>query len=280
MKNIVVVANHQKQLVPEAISLIEHWSGRVSLSAKVVEHRELLSVYPLHDSPLRKIFANADVCLSLGGDGTLLHAAQMAYEFSVPILAVNLGSLGFHTQGEFTELSQVLERLASNDYSIREHIVLEAELGGTARVAFNDVVIGKDNIGRVLHAGVSVDGTFMSNVSADAIVVSTSFGSTAYSYAAGGPLLAPSLSAISLVPVCPHRKGMSPIVLPPDSTITISLTARTHGDSSHVVMDGQKCCMLNEGETLNIRRAKLYLKLIEMQQDYFERLRKKLAWGA
>ena len=267
--SLLVIANPHKPLVPDALKQLTVWA---------IAHDMRMKVY---STTSKHNISDCDVCVSLGGDGTLMLAAQVCCPIGLPILAVNLGSLGFHTQAEYEDLENALTRLHTGEFTIAEHIILEACLpNGEKRIAINDIVLAKELMGHMLHVKIEIDDEYVSHLSADALVISTPFGSTAYNFAAGGPILFPGVHGISLVAVCPHKPGyFSPIVLPKNKTIKVIAQARTPVEHSHIIIDGQSWCRLSENSQLQIKTSNNILRLIDFGSGYFEKLRSKLSWG-
>lgn len=220
-----------------------------------------------------------------GGDGTFLSIARLMKTKSVPILGVNMGQLGFLTEIKRTEAIPTLEQILSGvPPVISERALLEITLRRNNKVIFqgpvvNDVVISKGAIARIIGLEVAVNGKWVHQVRADGIIVSTPTGSTAYSLAAGGPIIEPSLGALVLTPICPHSLTQRPLVLPDTSAIQICLNHRP----GHVLLtlDGQDAVSMQEDDVVVIRRFRKHtLQLISSPtRDYFSVLREKLKFG-
>ena len=278
--SIAVVANTHKHLVPGALERLKSIALNDGIDLTVLQTANFDRSKDISGN-VHSVLSAASFCISLGGDGTLMHASQLCLPYHLPILAINLGSLGFHTQAEYEDLEDALRSVLSGNYTIKEHIVLQATLNNkVVRQAINDVVIAKEMMGHMLHVSLSVNGSFMTNLSADALVICTPFGSTAYNLAAGGPILYPDVHAFSMLAVCPHRPGISPIVLPKDAEILITTQVRQPVEHSHIVIDGQNWTRLAEDCCLRITCSQQCLRLIDLKSDYFKTLRIKLQWGS
>lgn len=241
------------------------------------------------DATLHENFRGADLAITLGGDGTLLFGAHVVASLGIPVLAVNLGSLGFHTQVQPADLLSALLRIQNGEYGIERRIMLAAHLDGgqtgaegtTGEIfpALNDVVVYKRVAGRMLNLRVWIDDQLATDVFADGVLVASPTGSSAYNYAAGGPVLSPSTDAIVLNAICAHRTGFSPLVLPSSARVAIGLHPNRPDEQPLVLVDGRQLCSLTPGQRLNISRASVYLPLIAFEHDFFEKLREKLSWG-
>ena len=227
----------------------------------------------------------ADLIVVLGGDGTLLGVARLVASKGIPILGVNLGGLGFLTEVTIEESRAALERVLDGDYEVDRRIMLEAiveraseELNrAESYQAFNDVVVGKGPLGRMLELDVFADRTAFCSYRADGLIVATPTGSTAYALAAGGPIVYPTLGAIVLAPICPHTLSNRPVVLPDSFEIEIHVKAPDH-DATFTV-DGQESSQLGPSDVIRIHRGRHAVSLIRSAHPYFEIWRDKLRWG-
>ena len=228
---------------------------------------------------------HADLIVVLGGDGTYLSATRLMRRKSVPLMGVNMGQLGFLTEIKKDEAFEALgELLSGRPATISERSLLEVSLLRNGRVfhhgiATNDAVVSQSTMARIVSMQIAVGGQPISAIRADGVIICTPTGSTAYSLAAGGPILEPSLPAIGITAICPHSLTQRPIVVPDTAEIQISLNeAPTH---AVLTVDGQDAVKMNEGDVVRIRRhPKLSLKLISSpSRDYFSLLREKLKFG-
>jgi NAD+ kinase len=227
--------------------------------------------------------SRVELIIVLGGDGTLLATARVLNRKPVPLLAVNLGGLGFLTVITRDELFPTLERVLSGDFRTERRVQIEADIIRAGEVissflALNDVVLNKGAIARVLDFDVSVDGQFISTYKADGLIVSTPTGSTAYSLAAGGPVITPSVEAFIVTPICAHTLTNRPIVLPDSAQIEVEV--KSHRESVYLTVDGQVGIAVRSEDAVQMRRASSVVELIQSpQKNYFEILRQKLKWG-
>jgi NAD+ kinase len=227
--------------------------------------------------------ACSDLLIVLGGDGTLLSAARMAVERKVPILAVNLGGLGFLTTVPQDDIYSILEEIFTNRHRVSERVMLEAEIirGGAVirrQIALNDAVLSKAALARIMDLELRVDGEYVTTYKADGLIVSSPTGSTAYSLAAGGPIVYPIVEAFVVTPICPHTLTNRPLVIPDSAKIEIDFKAEE--DAVFLTLDGQVGVELVRGDHIVVKKAteKLYL-VRPARKTYYEILRTKLKWG-
>ena len=218
----------------------------------------------------------------LGGDGTLLSAARALAKTGVPIMGVNLGSLGFLTEVPLAQLYLALESIEDGKHYLETRSMVGCEVLRKDSVvadyeALNDVVVGKGGIARLSHCDVFVDGVFVSGYKADGLIVSTPTGSTAYSLAAGGPVLMPTVNALLITPVCAHSLTHRSVVVP--DTSTVELVVNIHTEDAFLSVDGQVGMPLEGGDRVRCRKSANQVKLLRMHGTFFDVLRAKLTWG-
>jgi len=224
-----------------------------------------------------------DLLIVLGGDGTLLSASRLAAAQKVPILAVNLGSLGFLTTVSLDELYPILDEIFSNSYRVSERVMLLAEIvrdGAVIRrqVALNDAVLNKAALARIMDLELRVDGEYVTTYKADGLILSTPTGSTAYSLAAGGPIVYPAVEAFVITPICPHTLTNRPLVIPDSARVEIEF--RSEDDAVFLTLDGQLGIELAKNDRIQVSKSPEKLHLVRpSKKTYFEILRNKLKWG-
>jgi NAD+ kinase len=224
-----------------------------------------------------------DLLVVLGGDGTLLAAARALNRKPVPILAVNLGGLGFLTVITKEELYPTLELVLAGDFKTERRVQIEGELVRADEVissflALNDVVLNKGAIARILDFDVLVNGRFISTFKSDGLIVSTPTGSTAYSLAAGGPIVTPTVEAFVVTPICAHTLTNRPLVLP--DSVQIEVVVKSQREVAYLTVDGQVGIATHSEDTVRLRKASSAVELVQPPaKDYFEVLRQKLKWG-
>ena len=231
----------------------------------------------------REMFAAADAIVVLGGDGTLLATARLAGEREVPIIGVNLGSLGFLTEVTTEELSGTLELTLGGGAGIDRRRMLRAVVhrqGGGAEIhqALNDVVLSRGSLGRVIDIEAGVDGAYLAAFKADGVIVSTPTGSTDYSLSAGGPLVHPSVRVILLSPICPHTLSVRPIVV--DDGARLRFQLRSRGEELLLTLDGQEAVRVQEEDVVEVSRSPHVACLVRSPSlSFFDLLRTKLGWA-
>jgi NAD+ kinase len=280
VQTLMLVAKRGK---PEAAVLArkiqEHYPDRTFLA----EHH-LAEFLGLDSSePEQALASRADLVIVLGGDGTFIHAARLVAGRPVPILGINLGSLGF-----MTEISS-RETFAALDEVLAGHLMTEARMKLTCRLlranevvlhddVLNDVVISKGAMARIGDHEMLVDGQYVTTFKADGVIVATPTGSTAYSLSAGGPVVHPAVDAIILTPICPHALTQRPIVVPGGQVV--SVVHRGDSQEFYLTLDGQAGLALQSGDRLEVRRSENRVILVRNPRlDYFGMLRQKLRWG-
>ena len=229
------------------------------------------------------VAAASELLLVLGGDGTLLAAARVAAAKDIPILPINMGSLGFLTSFMLDELYPALEDILVGRFTISERVMLHVELHRAGKIidkqsVLNEVVVNKGALARIIELELSIDNTFVCRYRADGLIVASPTGSTAYSLSAGGPIVHPAVESFIITPICPHTLSDRPVVVRDTSIIDVKLSAGT--ESVFLTLDGQKGIPLQATDHIGISRAAQLLKLIQTpKKSYFEILRNKLKWG-
>lgn len=283
MKKIAVLAKvHDPRCQGVASELVEWLSAR-GIEPLVDAHlaRHLLLPCGI-DSALFP--EQADLVVVLGGDGTLISAARLIGGRDIPILGVNLGSLGFLTEITLEELYPTLERCLANDYRVSERMMLQAtvERDGAeiaSHAVLNDVVINKGALARIVDLETMVNSQYLTTFKADGLIISTPTGSTGYSLSAGGPIVHPAMNCIAITPICPHTLTNRPVIIAEDSLILITVRSLPDEDI-FLTLDGQVGVELQGGDVIHVRRASDRAKLVMSgSKDYFAVLRTKLKWG-
>lgn len=232
-----------------------------------------------------KLVELCDLIIVLGGDGTFLSIARLMRKRSVPLLGVNMGTLGFLTEVKHTEARATLDGVLSGKKpTIQTRALLEVTLRRGKKVLFqgpivNDVVISKGAIARIIGIRICLNGKIINSVRADGIILATPTGSTAYSLAAGGPVVEPTLGAVILAPICPHSLTQRPIVISDENEIELCLNHRP--GQVVLTLDGQDVFEMAIEDTVTVKRFKKHsLQLISSpDRDYFGLLREKLSFG-
>ena len=223
----------------------------------------------------------SDFLVSLGGDGTLLSLVRRSYGYDKPVLGINAGHLGFLADIKIDEVEQFLDAMLEGDYRIDDRMMIEGYVHSGEEhksfYAFNDVVITRSTISKMAKIDASIDGEWFNTYSGDGLIISTPTGSTAYSMAAGGPIIYPLTKAFIMTPICAHSLTQRPLVVPADFTIEL------HSPDARVIamIDGQDDYEMQIGDKLVIKGAKNGARLLHRsERNYFSILREKLSWGA
>jgi NAD+ kinase len=231
----------------------------------------------------QKVADSSQLLLVLGGDGTLLAAARLAAPRGIPVLPINMGSLGFLTNFTLQELHPALENTLEGRFSLSERVLISVDLVRAGKIVdtqrvLNEVVINKGALARMIELELKIDGAFVCRYRSDGLIVATPTGSTAYSLSAGGPIVHPSVESLIITPICPHTLSDRPLVVRDSSSVEVSLSG--DAESVFLTLDGQKGIPMQSGDRVRIARAPELLKLIQPpRKSYFNILRSKLKWG-
>ncbi|MCC8122479.1 MAG: NAD(+)/NADH kinase [Oscillospiraceae bacterium] len=232
---------------------------------------------------IHKELPQADMLVCFGGDGTILHAAKDANTCGVPILGVNLGSMGFMAELEQSELP-LLSKIAAGKYTTESRMMLDVAVRRDGRIIFrdialNDAAVTKGAIARIIDLEVLSDKTLTNKISGDGVIVSTPTGSTGYSMAAGGPIVEPTARNILVTPICAHILNARPMVLGRDRVVTVKTAVNTR-KTGVLSVDGGRAFKLNGGDAVEIRRSRASTKLVKItDRTFYEVLRVKLGGG-
>jgi NAD+ kinase len=230
-----------------------------------------------------EVAKNSQLLLVLGGDGTLLAAARVAAPLGIPILPINMGSLGFLTSFKLEEMYPALEETLAGRLPSSERVMLDVELEREGQVVerqtvLNEAVINKGALARMIEVELLIDAEFICRYRVDGLIVATPTGSTAYSLSAGGPIVHPSVESWIITPICPHTLSDRPVVIRDSSSVEVDLSAGT--ESVFLTLDGQTGIPMQPADRVRMTRAAERLKLIQPQKkSYFEILHSKLKWG-
>ena len=273
MKNIVIALNPSKDTEGKILSLVIEKITNIFKNPKIT----ILNSYEMNKY---KFDDKLDLLIVLGGDGTLLGIARdINGKYDVPILGINIGNLGFLSSIEIQDLGEALNKIKNGQYTIQNRILLECksddENEDINSKALNDVVIARGTLSRMAKFEVYIDKKLYYTFKGDGLIVSTPTGSTAYSFSAGGPFVSPDVEVITLTPICPHTRGMQPIVLKSSSEILIK--AENYNGEIYLTFDGQEAREIKDNTSIIIKKAKDVAKILLFDNyDYFNVLRKKI----
>lgn len=238
--------------------------------------------------PTARSLRDADLAIALGGDGTMLHVAREVAPRGIPLLGINVGTLGFLSAAEAGDLKRCVSSVLTGRFAVEERSMLSAEvLRGGRRIygpdlALNEVVIRCGEQARAITLSTRSGERFVADYFGDGLIVATPTGSTAYSLAASGPIIDPSLDVTLVAPICPHALTQRPLIVPAHLPLTIRLGKRREGEAPRVLvsLDGRPGCDLKLGDEVRVRRAETPLRLLlPPGRSFFEVLRRKLKWG-
>ncbi|HEX3372392.1 MAG TPA: NAD(+)/NADH kinase [Candidatus Acidoferrales bacterium] len=284
IKTVGIISRPRREDVARVVPPLVNWLQ--AHGAKVIcdsETGDCIQPLAAQTKKREDIPESSDLLIVLGGDGTLLSAARLTAECGVPVLAVNLGGLGFLTTVPQDEIYSILEELFEGKHRVSERVMLDAEIiraGNVIRrqTALNDAVLNKAALARIMDLELRVDGEYVTTYKSDGLIISTPTGSTAYSLAAGGPIVYPSVEAFVVSPICPHTLTNRPIVIPDSATIEIDFKAED--DAVFLTLDGQIGIELVRGDHIRVRKAANKLMLVRpARKTYYQILRSKLKWG-
>ena len=276
MKNIVLTPNPYRdknfQTVRSAFEILKSvgLNPRICLPFDIDRSYELPKDIRFHR--LDRELANAEMVICFGGDGTILHMAKAATKRGIPILGVNIGTMGFMAELESSELDK-LALLAEGKYTLDSRMMLDVTIHRDRDIIFhdiclNDVVVTKGAVARIVHLQVKCDGISAMETGGDGIIVSTPTGSTAYNFSAGGPIVEPDAKNMIITPICPHEVGSRCIVTSDKRTVTVEMVqnARRNG---YLSVDGGRAIRLNMGDVATIKKSNLETKLVHLKNCSF-----------
>ncbi len=277
----ICVKRDQPQ-VAERVAELDEWLRKRGVD--VLLDREAARWLGRPGVALEDLAGRVDLLVVLGGDGTLLAAARAVGDGAVPLLGVNLGTLGFLAETSGDELLDALEQAFAGRLVVALRMRLDVEVGRGGRIverclALNDAVIGKSALSRMIDLETRADGAFVTTYHSDGLIVATPTGSSAYSLSAGGPILLPEGESIVLTPICPHTLTQRPLVLPDHYRIEI-LVLDTRGGDVHLTVDGQVGVRLEQGDRVAVARSAHPARLlVSPNRSPFAVMREKLRWG-
>ncbi len=282
LQSVGICVKRDQPQVAERVATLEEWLHDRGVA--VLLDREAARWLGRQGVELEDLAARVDLLIVLGGDGTLLAAARAIGQCAVPLLGVNLGTLGFLAETSSDELYEALEQAFAGRLVVASRMRLDVEVERSGHVvghclALNDAVIGKSALSRMIDLETRADGGFVTTYHSDGLIVATPTGSSAYSLSAGGPLLLPEGESIVLTPICPHTLTQRPLVLPDRYRIEI-LVLDTRGGDVHLTVDGQVGIELEEGDRVSVvRSAHPARLLVSPHRSPFAVMREKLRWG-
>ena len=275
MKSVYMLMHDQKPNIEEIAATVAgklHKAGiHTSAEPWLYERMQRTGHQPFEsDSP-----EGCEAILAVGGDGTLLRANTLSMQLDLPLLGINVGRVGFLAELEMDQLEKAFEKLAADDYTLQERMMLKISLDGRRSYALNDVVVSRGGYARLIGMDAFVDEDLVGHFIADGLIVSTPTGSTGYSLSAGGPIICPEVECMLLTPVCAHSLQHRPVVTSAAQEISIRLTDAAQ---AMVSVDGQENFTLLAGQTLSVTRASRPARFIRLEpRSFFSTIRIKLS---
>lgn len=225
-----------------------------------------------------EIGRHSDLLVVIGGDGTFLSVARQAVQSDIPVAGFNLGSLGFLTELTKDTIGESVEKILNQKLTISRRKVLSIHYQDEEYLALNDIVIAKGNIARIIEIALSIDGETVGSVKADGLIIASPTGSTAYSLAAGGPIVSPRVNGILITPICPHSLTFRPLVVSSESEISVKLVSDI--DNVWITIDGQNALKSSRGKSFRVVVSRRELRMMVSDRiGYFQLLNEKLNWG-
>ncbi|MGA1861479.1 NAD(+)/NADH kinase [Deferribacter thermophilus] len=280
MNNItLIVKPHSeaaKPLAEQIYTLLKKKNKNILLEERAA------AVLNLPENSAEEIKEKSELIIVLGGDGTLISAIRLVEDKDIPILGINLGRLGFLTETKVEEAIHVIENILEGNYRCEQRMKLNGKIvNGEAEFSMdvlNDIVIHKGALARIIEMDVFIDNMFVNTYRADGLIIATPTGSTAYSLAAGGPIVIPTMNSILITPICPHSLTHRPVVVPDNSEIKIII--KSEDEKIFITFDGQIGKKLEKNDEIIIKKSKNYARLIiPKNRNYYSLLREKLHWG-
>ncbi|MDR2899349.1 MAG: NAD(+)/NADH kinase [Clostridiales bacterium] len=282
MKNVGIIANINKEGSLEYTGKIAQWLTERNISPFVSSEIAKRADFGCDFGDNRSVCEKSDTVIVLGGDGTILNAAQSAALYNVPLMGINLGTLGYLTDVEKGGWDKALNRLINGEYKTERRMMLEAFILNADKeyepygrlMALNDICILRSDLSRMIDAEIYVNGDYIDTYRADGIIVATPTGSTAYNLSAGGPILKPDIELIAITPICPHKIYSRSAVISASDLVCVDLSP---DDGSAVLsLDGQRNIKLKAGQTVEIRKSALYTTIIKTSNmSFYDILREK-----
>lgn len=276
MKKVILTPNPYRdknfQTMREAMKVLQQAGLEVRLCLPFEVDRSYELPKDLRFSRLDRELPSAQMVICFGGDGTILHMAKAATRHGIPILGVNIGTMGFMAELESTELDQ-LARIATGEFTIDNRMMLDVTVHRDRDIIFhdiclNDVAITKGAVARIVHLAVKCDGVQAMECGGDGVIIATPTGSTAYSLSAGGPIVEPEANSILITPVCAHDVASRCVVASDKRVITAGLTKNARRNA-FLSVDGGKALRMNMGDVATIKKSNLVTKLIRLKDRSF-----------
>jgi NAD+ kinase len=282
IEKIGIIANIEKERSGECAVELRDWAAERGIQV-LLEEGIARKIGDGEGLDRRRLAAEVDLLVVLGGDGTILRTVRFVSEYDIPVVGINLGEFGYLTEVNLSEMKSALELIVKGDYQTEKRMMLDITIflaGETVREQsiLNDAVITRGNLSRILNLETTVNDKYLTTFKADGIIIATPTGSTAYSLSAGGPIVFPEQDSFVMNPICPFTLTNRPIIIPNDAQIKVIMW--TKGEGATVTLDGQVSYTMKSGDSVVIRKSPYVTNLVSSpHRDYMEILRTKLGWG-
>ena len=282
IKKIGIIANVAKEKALECASQLKEWILNKKLEV-FLEEEIAEKLGETSGLDCEKLASLVDIVVVFGGDGTILGVARSLKEFNVPMLGINLGGFGFLTEVNLDEMFDALEIVISGNYRTEKRMMLDVIITReqeyiSESLVLNDAVVNRGNLSRIIELKTLVNDQYLTTFKADGLIISTPTGSTAYSLAAGGPIIFPELNSIIVNPICAHTLTNRPVIFPDGVSIKVVLWTKEKGAT--LTLDGQVSFTLESGDAITVKKSRYFTNLIvSPHRSYLEILRTKLGWG-
>lgn len=274
MKHFLIVTNDGKDKEYKVTDHVKKLLEQAGMTCVICEKDEKKQIIR------EAIPKELDCAIVIGGDGSFIEAARVLEERDIPILGINMGTLGYLTEVELNHIDEAIEKVVNGEYSLEERMMLEGEFqNGDSNVALNDIVVSRKGALRVIHFRLFVNGELLNSYKADGIILSTPTGSTAYNLSAGGPIVEPTASLIVITPICSHALNTSSIVLSSEDEIMIEIGEGRNGsvEEVSVAFDGADMVTLFTGDRMKIHKACACTKIMKLSKvSFLEIMRRKM----
>ena len=276
MKNVILSPNPYRdknfQTVRDAMQILKNAGVQAKICLPFEVDRSFELPRDIRFCRLDRELPNAEMVICFGGDGTILHMAKAATRKGIPILGVNIGTMGFMAELESTEMDK-LAKIATGDYKLDTRMMLDVTIQRDRDIIFhdiclNDVAITKGSVGRIVHLNVKCDGVTALECGGDGLIVATPTGSTAYSLSAGGPIVEPDARNIIITPVCAHDMISRSMVMSDRRNVTVQMVQNVRRNA-YLSVDGGKAVRLNLGDVVTIKKSSLETKLVRLNERSF-----------
>lgn len=274
MKHFLIVTNDGKDKEYKVTDHVKNLLEQAGMTCVICEKGEKKQI--IREAVPKEL----DCAIVIGGDGSFIEAARVLEERDIPILGINMGTLGYLTEVELNHIDEAIEKVVNGEYSLEERMMLEGEFqNGDSNVALNDIVVSRKGALRVIHFRLFVNGELLNSYKADGIILSTPTGSTAYNLSAGGPIVEPTASLIVITPICSHALNTSSIVLSSEDEIMIEIGEGRNGsvEEVSVAFDGADMVTLFTGDRMKIHKACACTKIMKLSKvSFLEIMRRKM----